>query len=653
MIQEIINYMKYLRNSSPKIFEEVLEPSKGLHILVELDENGNARNFPGERGIDWDYYDGTKKSDFMRKIVFYDLYTSYLSMNKQKKFDPKQKIHSSSPFALAFNFQLNNEDKKKYEIKSNPSKKEKKDNIKLIRKVKIGLVKLQLKIYFENVLTVFKLDEEQKSLVSKFEAFLNSALDYFISENFSYEFTNISLNLKEKDYIKIYLKNIGLSTYEKVYESYLTKHIFNKKKYNLISNNEIYGVLDFMTTFQDGKVFLKHKTATFKGGVNARIKVDDAKLIFLFSKILKNLPNPLPIFIDEREFETSDQIIKIFRQNTKLSYGEIIKKLFDENENLLLENYYLLFFGYKNKELVLKDFDFVSRFRYYLKDKEGNYPEVKNLFGIKKKGSNELIPDKEIKNIFQFEWDIVRAIFNDSLVRIDKNNTYSITYFDDIKYESGRDLVYLMILKYRKAFYDYIYKSKEEAINCQMWDEILWNSILSDLRHDEIKKEGYHSEYSIKEKLNIWFSFYNYFANNKGRISMSSRIPELLEKVRQIVNDGKDEKHFDSVDEFMFGAGQLIYYLLQQSRATERSHALLEPFIQKVKVEQLQDSIARLINTYKHELSFGQGRFERLAAEVLAFDTKENLKKYQRFLLAGYFSTPVIYEKKENEGGEK
>ena len=52
---------------------------------------------------------------------------------------------------------------------------------------------------------------------------------------------------------------------------------------------------------------------------------------------------------------------------------------------------------------------------------------------------------------------------------------------------------------------------------------------------------------------------------------------------------------------------------------------------------------------YKHEISFGHGRFERLSAEVLAYETDDNLKNYQRFLLAGYFATPVIYEKKENE----
>jgi CRISPR-associated protein Csh1 len=294
----------------------------------------------------------------------------------------------------------------------------------------------------------------------------------------------------------------------------------------------------------------------------------------------------------------------------------------------------------------LKDFDFVSKFRFSLKNNEGQLPEIKNIFKLKEKG--EIKRNYFLKNIFQFEADIVKKIFNNSLVRL-KEESYNVNYFGDMKpeYVSGGDLVYQIILKYRKAFYDYIYKSKTEAINSYMWDEILWNSILSDLRSDRITEKGYHSkENSIKEKLNFWFSLYNYFTNNQKRGDMASKIPELLNKARQVVNN--DGIHFQTTEEFAFGAGQMIYYLLNQSRASERTHALLEPFLQKVKIDQLQNAISQAVNAYKHEISFGKGRFERLSAEVLGYYTEENLKKYQKYLLSGYFAPAVIYEKKEN-----
>ena len=643
MIQEIINYTKYLKEKSPMIFEEGLEPSKGLHIFVELDEEGNAINFPGEKGTDWDYYDGKNKSEFLKKIVPYHLSSTYLTMNKQKKLDKKQKIHSASPFALEFNFNFSNDDKIKYGIELKPSKNKKNKNDRLIKSKRVKVVSDRLDDYFGNIKNIFTIEEEYKLIQDNFILFLKEKINQLISQN-PKEFIEIKKfwnQIKDKEYCKIYLKNIPLETYEKTYAPYLEKNIFNKDKYNSIYNNNTYGAIDYYTTFADGKIFLKHKTGVSLDGISHRFTGEEAKILNLFSELKRSklLPNPLPLFIDKNEFKNTDEMIDIFSRDKTLKYSQILKKMFNEDNKIILQNYYLLYFS----GLKIEDFDFVSKFRYSFKE-NGEYPEIKNLFDIKKE---ELKRNYPIKNIFHFEADIVKTIFNNSLVKI-KDDSFNVNYFKEIKpeYVSGGEPVYQMILKYRKAFYDYIYKSKTQAISCTMWDEIMWNSIIGDLRNTNFDKKYFVAQ-SIKEKLNIWFSLYNYFTNNKNRLNMASKIPELLEKMKKVAND--ENTHFETTEEFAFGAGQVIYFLLNQSKASERTHALLEPFIQKVNAEQLQSSIAQTVNTYKHEISFGHGRFEHLSAEVLAFETFENLKNYQRLLLAGYFASPVIYEKKETE----
>jgi CRISPR-associated protein Csh1 len=649
MIQEIINYTKHLKENSPKVFEEGLEPSKGLHIFVELDEEGNAINFPGERGVDWDYYDGKNKTKFLKEIVPYHLSSTYVTMNKQKKFDKKQKIHSSSPYALEFNFNFNDDDKKSYGIITKPSKENKVRNDRLIKSKRIEIVSERLDEYFENTLKIFNIEDENKEIQIKFKEFLKEKLNIYISQNLRkfIEIKKVWDKIKEKEYCKIYFKNVELESYEKTYAPYLEKNIFNKEKYNLNSGNEIYGAIDYYTTFADGKIFLKHKTGISKDGVSYRYTGEQAKLLNLFKELKKSklLPNPLPLFIDRNEFKNSDEMIRFFRENSTLKYSQILKKVFEEDNNRVLQNYYLLYFS----GLVIEDFDFVSKFRYSFKE-NGEYPQIKNLFDINIK-KEELKSNYPIKNIFHFEADIVKTIFNGVLVGGDINGKFWVNYFNEIKPHikdnKGEELsesIYQMILKYRKAFYDYIYKSKTQAINSIMWNEIMWNSILGDLRNTNFDKKYFIAQ-GIKEKLNIWFSLYNYFTNSIKRIDMASKIPELLEKMKQVANN--DNEHFDTTEEFAFGAGQVIYFLLNQSKTSEKTHALLEPFIQKVNAEQLQNSIAQTVNMYKHELSFGHGRFERLSKEVLAYETDDNLKNYQRLLLAGYFATPVIYEKKE------
>jgi CRISPR-associated protein Csh1 len=459
--------------------------------------------------------------------------------------------------------------------------------------------------------------------------------------------------MKIDNFVNIYFKNMSYDNFELAHNNYLKKNLFNKNDFN--SDNEIsdetYGLSDFINGLNVKKPFLEHKTASMFKGIASRIQAKDTIYLNDFDLLLKRknnkvFPSPLPIFNDKNEFSNSDEIISIFKKDGKLSYSQILKQLYKDTPDKILQNYYLLFFNYKHE---LEDFDFVSKFRYSFKE-NGECPEIKNIFGIKI-NKDELKRKYEIKNIFHFEADIVKTVFNNSLVKV-KDESFSVSYFGEIKseYVSGGEPIYQMILKYRRAFYDYIYKSKTQALNCTMWDEVMWNSIIGDLRNTNFDKKYFISQ-SIKEKLNIWFSLYNYFTNNLNRTDMASKIPELLEKMKKVAND--ENTHFDTTDEFAFGAGQIIYFLLNQSKASERTHALLEPFIQKVQTVQLQNSIAQTVNMYKHEISFGHGRFERLSAEVLAYETDDNLKNYQRLLLAGYFATPVIYEKKEIENENK
>lgn len=629
MIQEIVNYTKHLKEESPKIFEDGLEPSKGLHIFVELNGNGKAINFPGVKGVDWDYYDGEEKSEFLKKIIPYEQFIQRIGITMNKAFDKKKQIVSCSPYAISF-------------------KKEKLENDKLEGDSFEKIINL-LPYYFDKGL------EECIDKNEDFEERISVFQDFLIKNLSVIESIEIFNEMKNDNFINLYFKNVSLNDYKKANKNYLKRNLFNKNDFN--SDKEIsdstYGLSGFINGLNSKKPFLEHKTASMYKGISVRIQAKDTVYLNDFEVLLrrKAFPSPLPIFIDKNEFRKTGDIILLFKEDEKLTYSQILKKIFNKNANTQLENYYLLFF---NNKYELEDFDFVSKFRYSLKEND-KYPKIINIFELKE--NKELKPDYKIKNIFQFEAEIVRKIFNNILV-LNNDKNYRVHYFNKIDSKSI-DLfnkimrktphpMYQLILKYRKAFYDYIYKSKTQAINSSMWDEIMWNSIIADLREDKLTDKGYHSkEYSIKEKLNIWFSLYNYFINGERREDMASKIPKLLEKMKEVANN--DDNHFESTEEFAFGVGQLIFFLLNQSRASERTHALLEPFIQKVKVAQLQNAVAQTINAYKHEISFGKGRFERLSAEVLGYDTDENLKEYQRVLLAGYFATPVIYEKKEKK----
>lgn len=648
MIREIINFVTDLEQDYPEVFDLNKKPSPGLHFWVELDEEENWKNNPPVEGKDYVVYDGKKEelSAIEKEAVLYEEVQDYLTMNKQQMFDMKQKIHSSSPFALSFNFSLNDNDKANNGIKKKPTKEEKEENQRKTINVKIDFVQKAISDFFKNSRNIILDDEDEsmKNLSKSFEKIQLQVLDVICNLR-TKDSKNLLECFKEKDYVRIYLRNVPVEKQRQLHEKYVCDNVFNKNIYNIECGSQSFGVADFMTTFASKKPFLSHQTSFFKKGVNTRLTDSDALSLVKFEKLLKNkvLPNPLPIFIDKNEFKNNSGIVSIFNNEgeRRFSYPQLLKRIYEKDEQWGLGNYYLL----NISRGVVNDFDFVSNFQYKLDDFT-----IENLFQLKQKG--ELLLSRKIHSIFDFENNVVTKIFNNGLVR-EKQGQFTYNYFNDIdpNYITGGGEIANLILRFRKGFYDYIYKSRKQAITSSMFDEIMLTSIVSDLKNDEFK-DSYHSkETFIKEKLNIWFSLYNKFSNNsKNRENMTNSFKELLKKMELVANDDNNLLDDKNVGEFLFAAGQIIYFLLSKSKASNPTHALLEPFLQKNSAPHLQNAISNAVNAYKHEISFYKDRFERLASQVLAFDTSENLKNYQRYLLAGYFAPSVIYKSnKEKE----
>ncbi|WP_153631734.1 hypothetical protein [Prolixibacter sp. SD074] len=632
MIRELINFVDDLEEDYPEVFDLNKIPSPGLHLWVELDEEGNWKNSPPVEGVDYVIYDGKEKlTPKLQEAMQYEELGTRVGNTMNKVLDKKKQIFSCSPFVL--NFKL-----KSY---SN-------DKLEGIKEEKITRL---LKFYFDNAIAICipddtaKLREQalafKKTISEALKAISRIATTIYEKDGPSIEKPLIE-TFKDDFYINLYLRNVHLEDYRACHENYLKEKLFNDNKYN--STKEIddatFGLSNFINGANSKKMFLEHKTASMHRGISGRITALDALALNKFELLLNSrvLPNPiLPIFIDKNEFRNNSEIVRIFNNEgeRKFSYPQLLKSIYEKDQQRVLSNYYLL----NISRGVVNDFDFVSNFQYKLDEFV-----IDNLFRLRQKG--EALQSIKLHTIFGFENIVVTKVFNNGLVR-EKQGQFSYNYFYDIdpNYISGGDEIANLILRFRKAFYDYIYKSRKQAITTTMFDEALLTSIISDLKHDEFK-DGYHTkETSIKEKLNIWFSLYNKFSNHsKNRENMANTFKQLLEKAELVANDDNTLLDEQNVGEFLFVAGQVIYFLLSKSKASNPTHALLEPFLQKSGAPQLQNAIANAVNAYKHEISFYKDRFERLASQVLAFDTSENLKNYQRYLLAGYFAPSVIYK---------
>jgi CRISPR-associated protein Csh1 len=610
MINEICQFVETLEEQAPKLFEEGAKLKEGIYVALDIgleegkyvlknvDDNGNI--------LEEDIGLFTKKEELTPFFV-----------------KCRMILQASKPVSAAKIF---NPNKKIFNVTCNP--------------YAVGCTK---KIIDKNLESIGKegiLNELTKQYFNKAEEFVGEGnpkiwfegFKTFLKENFWEMLEMIGYSdLKDAYSIIFFMKSPAIEDFKIPYQKYLGQNVFNKVDYNAVFGDITYGISDSLSSFNDKKRFLKHQTASFR--YNYRINGKEAQLILKFYQLGQKLPNPLPIFVDKEEANLNVDVVKLFNNEGVSGYSEIIRSLLNLRRTNL-QNFYLLFV---QKGQII-DLDFVPVFKYTLKDKEEYDFTLKEMFGTEP----VVYFNSKDHNVFDFQFMVVNPIFNNQLVQKTKAGTLWLKYFDDLKVspEYGlTDAIYNLLYKYRKAWYDFIYKSKQQIITMTMIDEMFMESIIDDLRHDEGLKEPVQ----IRKKLSLWFGLQPLFDNNFNTNSMTNKTVELQTKIREIAQT--ESFHIATDDEFAFAAGQLIWKLLIQSESANRSHALLEPFLQKTEPILFKQAIASTFNMYKYKFTLYPTKYEfdKLFSEVMGYDPDlSNMKEHLPMILAGYFSESIF-----------
>lgn len=627
MIKEIINFTK---NLDEEFKNMAYKPSKGLHVIVKFNENNFLE-------IDkYVYYNGTDEIDeILSEVLTFERYSSYISMNQQQKFDKKQKIHSASPFSLAFNFSLGSDKEKIATIHKELKMVMIDENDKVefdlkVKDYKIGLVKESIQSYFSNAkrLCLDNISPELENQIQAFEKFCKVEFwdelpKMTMKKNISRkkdieEWVDVTIlsELKEKDYVRLYLSNIDIQQWKSAYEKYYEGE-YPPNEYN---------TTDFISTYPDKKPFMTHQTAPFEA---FQVNGLDSNVLKQFKDVLgvkpKVIPNPFPLFIYKDELQNA--LISMFNGNRNLSYTEMISSLWANHKDDF-NNYYLINY-YVAKDIVFQDFDFVSQFEYECD------VQIENLFEIQEKGGKSYVHYPKITNVFQLEQVVFKSLIQSKYLKVD--------YFGELKKDDYESLnnTFQCFSKYRKAVYDYVYKSKRQGID----EHIFYDMVFSHIK-DDLKKDDEYTSLKVKEKLNIYYSLYETFNihNKKSEISMASQLKKYQEFVVQL-SMGKLDTDNATDKEFAFAAGQVIDYLIGKSQAQDKSYLLLEPYLQQAKCQEFKRAIANDIARYKHAIKDNETRFKSVCDFVLTYDTDVNMKELMPEILAGAFSKCQFFHK--------
>lgn len=637
MIQELAQFTELLLADDPALLEKNLRPRDGLHLLLTLREDGSQEQIAYtyvEKGVEYDQPSGQKwegeYSALMQTCLTYQLHSPWLDANKAMDTGKGgKKIHSASPFVVAF----------------------KKENL--------GIIHARYPIYFQAV-RALQLTEEEEALRQQSELLEVFCRDHLMAWLTGLEVykqgkkdkATIAIPFKELGdalYLNLYLADVSVDQLKQTHERYLTAKLFNTDDFNQVVEDPegrelTYGVSNYLNGKNSKKPFLLHHSAPFHKKLSGRIEASQALRLYQFEQLLTRnriLPNPLPLFIYHEEI--NKEVVKIFRESEfKMGYQEIISHIFNKHGNEL-GNYYLFYFG-RGKDVL--DFDFVSAFKYTL---GWSFTPV---FSYKKE---ELPPAVRLGSRFALEQDLLPVIFENKLIVKNKEGqVVSRRYFNDLdgkSYGYPEANTFRLIAAYRQGWFDFMYKSREQAISGEMFGDMMLSGILEGLKRDE----AYKNTYNIKQKANYWFGLNAYFDpenRNFNGISMASKIPELLAKAQTLKGrkreEGQPVSYLADDQEFAFMAGQVLYYLLSQSKAAQKTHALFHPFLLKTSTASFRAALQMAFTRYAYDIS-QSASVNRVLADLMAYETRMEISQLQPMIIAGYLADNVFYQKSSHQ----
>ena len=130
------------------------------------------------------------------------------------------------------------------------------------------------------------------------------------------------------------------------------------------------------------------------------------------------------------------------------------------------------------------------------------------------------------------------------------------------------------------------------------------------------------------------------------------KISNLQEQCEKIV---REKGKIQTDEEYYYLAGQVAYYLLNQSKAEKLTQDVTEPFVKANTVKKLKSELEFLYQKYSYDIYLKFPKFNNILSQLLLQEPEGKIKDNKDILLAGLLSSNLFYEKQEklNNGGNE
>ena len=580
MLRECVEIFTEIYNEKGERFiTDSYELEPGDYFIVKSD--GSYRHIKIERTKKTEENSNRRTIGDYEYLAERDYLSRLLDMNKP--IDGKKQIHSNN--YLSFFVKNNVLSEKKKELEESVEK------------------------YYEILKNPFlKYDKgEKKRLYTQLEEKLGKPSEEKIQKNQEWIKTNL-YKIKEeikdgKEYVKIFFDE-DIEEYKKENERYVIPNIYNSVDYNVIINDETYGLPNNNLNLNSKKPYLENKTRKEKYTV-------------------PYLLNEEEVFKQKKFFDYIYNMANSGKRNIYISSDkkEIIPLGNRESLSDDFTGYYLRIRKDKS-ESAIERYDIIPNYKAKI------YPEIKILDCLGNGENSKLEYGISISKNFELAARLNSLLFDGRLYGM---------IFGELEVFDER--IRNVANRYREIFFELIYKGdmKKFADN--------YKEIFLELIKNSLCKKDYITE--AYDMFNLMTSIDDSIKKERGMTV--SRHQEIKEKFRNMFETGVGEIEND--EEYFFALGQLAKFLISRNKITVKTHELAIRVIENRDVEGLKREIYKLFRKYAYDIGFYSTKFNTLYERVLGYEAESEKINMDR-LLGGYLADSLIYEKSPKEENE-
>lgn len=591
MIFDLMNtFGKYFKDE--KVVLDSYRLQNGIYVLFKKDGTHEILKVDKETNSATSLYEYFKVRDFYSNYIDSNkaLDTTYKEKIDGKEYSMLKKICSNNHYTLFF--------KNRFVEGLIKDPKE---------AIPISIFQKGIDKYFESMIALGKKDKKTEMILDRIKE--DIATEEEILENqelIKQKFIETIDLLKGEEltkdiWIKIFLEE-DISKYERASLKYTYLKLFNKNDENKLKENNVYGINNYNFGYTTGKKpFVELKSTPFK--VGSMICLEDIKTIRnMYIWLLKNI--------------SSKDFVKI-----PLSY-HFTEEL--DKKEINGEPIYLLSVKNDNGTAKTEDFDYIPFYSDTIKEFT-----CTNCINTKVNLEEcEFIT----KNIDELEKRVSKIWFSNSL----RESYYS---FKDIV--SKRTMIPSWkkeVLKENATiFFEFFHKANRKPLKQnldQLALNICYHSLLDELKENKIY-------FNTIKAMNLWIAFDEYLGGNFKMVKNDI----YLKSKEVVLNNGT----IDSDEMYFFFVGQVAKYLLDKSKASEKSQSMLDPIMKASKQEKLISILLRMRDKYSHELRFSNIKFDNILKQLLLDNVEKDVVKNRKYILAGFLEENLFYLKSKTE----